>query len=177
MNTKAVAKSTAALAVIVIVLVAGLAGTIVYYSSRGPSGPTTPSVPTPSFVSSSTMVNEGGNEFQWLDPAVSYYQWDYQILNNQYETLLWYNGASSTEIIPWLADSYTQVSPTQYTFKLRQGINFQDGTPFKRNQLPRRNAIQCSGRLVQPEPASNNGRWKRNGRPWNAGRLDRRAVA
>ena len=78
MNSKAIAKSTAALAVIVIVLVAGLAGTIVYYSSRGgPSGPTTPSVPTPGFVSSSTMVSETGNEFQWLDPAVSYYQWDY----------------------------------------------------------------------------------------------------
>jgi len=133
MNSKAVAKSTAALAVIVIVLIAGLAGTIVYYSSRGPSGPsgpTTPSVPTPSFVSSSTMVSETGNEFQWLDPAVSYYQWDYTILNNQYETLLMYNGNSSTDIIPWLAESYTQVSPTQYTFKLRQGINFQDGTPF-----------------------------------------------
>ena len=133
MNSKAIAKSTAALAVIVIILVAGLAGTIVYYSSRGPSGtsgPSTPSVPTPSFVSSSTMVSEIGNEFQWLDPAVSYFQLDYEFLNNQYETLLWYNGPSSTEIIPWLAESYTQVSPTQYTFKLRQGINFQDGTPF-----------------------------------------------
>ena len=132
MNTKALSKSTTALAIIVIILVAGLAGTLVYYSGRGaaPSGPTTPSVPTPSFVSSSTMVDETGNEFQWLDPAVSYYQWDYQILNNQYEKLLWYNGASSTDIIPWLADSYSQVSPTQYTFKLHQGINFQDGTPF-----------------------------------------------
>jgi len=132
MNTKALAKSTTALAVIVIVLVAGLAGTLFYYSGRtgAPSGPTTPSVPTPGFVSSSTMVDETGNQFQWLDPQVSYYQWDYQILNNQYEKLLWYNGASSTDIIPWLADSYSQVSPTQYTFKLHQGINFQDGTPF-----------------------------------------------
>lgn len=131
MNTKAIAKSTAALAVIVIVLVAGLAGTIVYYGQRGgPSGPTTPTVPTPGFVSSSTMVSESGANFQWLDPQVSYYQYDYLILNNQMEKLLWYNGASSTEIIPWLADSYSQVSPTQYTFKLHQGINFQDGTPF-----------------------------------------------
>ncbi|MGD0177731.1 MAG: hypothetical protein ABSC50_13005 [Candidatus Bathyarchaeia archaeon] len=137
MNTKAIAKSTAALAVIIIVLIAGLAGTLVYYSSRGPStpsGPTTVSIPTPSFVTSSTYVAESPNQFQWLDPHVSYYQFDYEILNNQYEKLLWYNGASSTEIIPWLADSYTQVSPTQYTFKLRQGINFQDGTPFKEHR-------------------------------------------
>jgi len=130
MNTKAIAKSTAALAVIVIVLVAGLAGTVYYYSSQGPQGPKKVTVPTPSFVSSSTYVAETANQFQWLDPAVSYYQYDFEIMNNQYEKLLWYNGASSTEIIPWLAESYTQVSPTQYNFKLRQGITFQDGTPF-----------------------------------------------
>lgn len=132
MNTKAIAKSTASLAVIALVLVAGLAGTLVYYSSRpsGPSATTTASVPTPSFVTSSIYVAESPNQFQWLDPHVSYYQFDYEILANQYEKLLWYNGNSSTEVIPWLAESYTQVSPTQYQFKLRQGINFQDGTPF-----------------------------------------------
>jgi ABC-type transport system substrate-binding protein len=132
MNAKGIAKSAAALVVIVIVLVAGLAGTVFYYSSRGPStqSTSTPSVPTPSFVTSSTYVAESANQFQWLDPHVSYYQFDYEILNNQYEKLLWYNGNSSTEIIPWLAESYSQVSPTQYSFKLRQGINFQDGTPF-----------------------------------------------
>jgi ABC-type transport system substrate-binding protein len=129
MNTKAIAKSTAALAVIVIVLVAGLAGTLIYYGSRGPTT-TSVSIPTPGFVTSSTYVFESPNQFQWLDPHVSYYQFDYEILNNQYEKLLWYNGASSTEIIPWLAENYTRVSPTQYTFNLRQGISFQDGTPF-----------------------------------------------
>jgi len=135
MNTKAIAKSTAALAVIVVVLVAGLAGTLVYYSSR-PSGPavstmsSTQAVPTPSFVTSSTMTYESIANFQWLDPHISYYQYDYWILENQYEKLLWYNGNSSTDIIPWLAESYTEVSPTQYSFKLRQNITFQDGTPF-----------------------------------------------
>jgi len=126
MNTKAIAKSTAALAVIVIVLVAGLAGTVYYYSQATRK----PTVPTPGFVSSSTYVAEGGAQFQWLDPAVTYYQYDFEILNNQYEKLLWYNGASATEIIPWLAESYQQISPNQYQFKLRQGITFQDGTPF-----------------------------------------------
>jgi ABC-type transport system substrate-binding protein len=134
MNSKAVAKSTAALAIIVIILIAGLAGTIFYYSSRpsAPSGATTtaPSIPTPGFVTSNTYVAESGNEFQWLDPAVSYYQYDYEIMNNQYEKLLWYNGNSSTDIIPWLASDYSQVSPTQYVFHLRQNITFQDGTPF-----------------------------------------------
>lgn len=134
MNSKAVAKSTAALIIITIILIAGLGGTTFYYSSRpsGPSGATTtaPSIPTPSFVSSSTYVAETGNQYQWLDPDVSYYQYDYEILNNQFEKLLWYNGNSSTTIIPWLASDYSQVSPTQYVFHLRQNITFQDGTPF-----------------------------------------------
>jgi ABC-type transport system substrate-binding protein len=128
MNTRAITKSVAALIVIVIVLVAGLAGTVYYYSSA--AAPKKVTVPTPSFVSSSTYLDETPNEFQWLDPAVSYYQYDYEILNNQFEKLLWYNGASSTEIIPWLASNYTELSATQYQFKLRQGITFQDGTPF-----------------------------------------------
>jgi ABC-type transport system substrate-binding protein len=81
------------------------------------------------------MVYESGNEFQWLDPAVSYYQWDYEMLNNQFETLLFYNGNSSTDIIPWLASDYSQVSPTQYVFHLRQNITFQDGTPFNANAV------------------------------------------
>jgi ABC-type transport system substrate-binding protein len=125
LNTKAIAKSTAALIVIVIIVVAAVGGYL-YTTTSKPSV----SVPTPSFVSSSVMLSESPNQFQWLDPAVSYYQYDYTILNNQFEKLLWYNGASTTDIIPWLADSYSQVSPTQYAFKLHQGIKFQDGTSF-----------------------------------------------
>jgi len=130
MNTKAIGRNAAALIVIAIVLGAGLTGTVYYYSSQGPNRTTVPTVPTPGFVSSSTYVTESSDRFQWLDPAVSYYTYDWEILNNQYEKLLWFNGNSATEIIPWLAESYTQVSPTQYQFKLRQGITFQDGTPF-----------------------------------------------
>jgi ABC-type transport system substrate-binding protein len=133
MNSKGVAKSTAALAIIVIILIAGLAGTIFYYGSR-PSGPsattTTAALPTPGFVTNDLYVAESGNQFQWLDPAVSYYQFDWEILCNQYEKLIYFNGNSTTELIPWLASDYSQVSPTQYVFHLRQNITFQDGTPF-----------------------------------------------
>ena len=129
MNTKGIARNTAVLMIVVIILAAGLVGALLTRPS-GPAGPTTPQVPTPSFVTSSTYILESGNQFQWMDPHVSYYQYDYEILNNQYEKLLWYNHESSTEIIPWLAQSYEQVAPTKYTFKLRQDINFQDGTPF-----------------------------------------------
>jgi ABC-type transport system substrate-binding protein len=145
MNTKAIARSTAALIVVIVVLVAAFGG-YVFVSQQAPAGPTAtttgPSatttqqtVPVPGFVSSATYIAESANSFQWLDPAVSYYQYDYEVQNQVYEKLLWYNGNSSTEIIPWLAESYQQVSPTQYQFKLRQGINFQDGTPFNANAV------------------------------------------
>jgi ABC-type transport system substrate-binding protein len=137
MNNKAMARSTSALVIIVIILAAGLIGAISYYSqvptgvtTTGTATTTAAGVPVPDFVKSGTYVAESGNQFQWLDPAVSYYQFDYEILNNVHEKLLWYNGASSTEIIPWLAESYQKLTPTQYQFKLRQGITFQDGTPF-----------------------------------------------
>ena len=32
--------------------------------------------------------------------------------------------------IPWLAESWTQVSPTVWRFKLRSGVKFHDGTPL-----------------------------------------------
>jgi ABC-type transport system substrate-binding protein len=135
MNSKAIARTTAALVLIVIVLGGGLIGTVYFYGTR-PTGPTgavttTPAgVPIPDFVKSNTYIYESGNSFQWLDPAVSYYAFDSDIMNNVYEKLLMYNAGSTTEIIPWLAESYQKITPTQYQFKLRQNITFQDGTPF-----------------------------------------------
>ncbi len=34
------------------------------------------------------------------------------------------------KVIPWLAVSWTQPSPTVWRFKLREGVRFHDGTPF-----------------------------------------------
>jgi len=88
-------------------------------------------VVVPTFVGDNKLIFESGSAFQWMDPHVSYYLYDYWILGHSVETLLWYERDNATKIIPWLAESYT-VSPDglQYTFTLRQGITFQDGTPF-----------------------------------------------
>jgi ABC-type transport system substrate-binding protein len=113
----------------IIVVGAGFLGIFFYSETSRPNVATTQS-PIPSFVQTATYVEETDNQFQWLDPHVSYYSLDYEIQCNVYEKLLWYNGNSSTEIIPWLASSYEQVTPTQYQFHLRHGISFQDGTNF-----------------------------------------------
>lgn len=89
--------------------------------------------PIPDFVDSNTVILEGGAAPQWLDPHVSYYQYDYQILQQSVEMLLWYNGSSSTQVIPWLTESWTPSYLTAagtYTVKLRPNIRFQDGTPL-----------------------------------------------
>jgi ABC-type transport system substrate-binding protein len=90
----------------------------------------TPTAPT--FVSDNMVILEGLPTYQWLDPHVSYYMFDYWVLYHTVEPLLFYNGTNTTDLIPWLAESYqnTTADLTQYEFKLRQGIKFQDGTPF-----------------------------------------------
>ncbi|MHB8568561.1 MAG: ABC transporter substrate-binding protein [Nitrososphaerales archaeon] len=62
---------------------------------------------------------------------MDYTIYDSETLQNVYEPLLWFNGSSSTQVIPWLAQSYT-VSSDQRTvnFTLRSGINFADGEPL-----------------------------------------------
>jgi ABC-type transport system substrate-binding protein len=129
-SIKAIAQTTWILIIIVIVLIAALGGVVLYYS-----GVLTPGeqLPTPEFVTNNTLVYESGATFEWLDPHVSYYQYDYWVLYHTVEQLLWNNGESAIDIVPWLADSYEVVagsSNTRYKFTLRQGIEFQDGTPF-----------------------------------------------
>jgi len=85
----------------------------------------------PAFVTDNKLIYESGNTYQWMDPHVSYYAYDYWTLWQSVETLLWYEGDNATKIIPWLAESYVRAPDgLHYNFTLRQGITFQDGTPF-----------------------------------------------
>ena len=68
------------------------------------------------------------NTPQYIDPQVSYFSYDYGIMQNTYESLLWYNGTNGMQVIPWLAQSYTASSDLKtYTFTLRSGMKFADG--------------------------------------------------
>lgn len=90
-------------------------------TSSGPSGPS----------GASTLTYETYYTAQYLDPTVDYVEWDYGVLNNIYEYLFFYNGTSGSQIIPWLAESYTfSADKLTVNFKLRDGITFQDGEPF-----------------------------------------------
>ena len=125
---KAIARNTAIIILAIIILVATFAGVIWYFTQ-----PAEEEIPgeVPAFVTNNKLIYESGATFQWYDPHVSYYQYDYWTLWHSVETLLWFEGADPAKIIPWLAEDYSVSSDgLQYTFTLRQGITFQDGTPF-----------------------------------------------
>jgi len=66
-----------------------------------------------------------------MDPQVALNSYSSAVLQNLYETLLWYNGSSSSSVIPWLAQNYTVSADLRtYNFTLRSGIHFADGEPF-----------------------------------------------
>lgn len=152
-SRRAISTAATVAVIVVILAIAGIAAYFVFTPSSTPSSSsttkttsktttssttsttstsksTTPVQNQPQFVKDNTLVLEGAANYQYLDPQVSYYSYDYGVIQNQYETLLWWNGTNQVQPIPWLASSYTQVSPLEYQVNLRQGINFQDGTPF-----------------------------------------------
>ncbi len=71
------------------------------------------------------------NDMQVPDPDIFYEVEGNQVVQSTYEGLLRYKLGGTTDIEGLLAESYT-VSPDglTYTFKLRQGVKFVDGTPF-----------------------------------------------
>ena len=77
-----------------------------------------------------TLVVSSGSEAVTLDPHVSFDGQSPMLWRASYETLVKYDG-STLNIIPHLAESY-EISEDQltYTFKLRPGVKFTDGTAF-----------------------------------------------
>jgi ABC-type transport system substrate-binding protein len=127
-NRHAISRNLTIAAVLVILLVAVVAGAAYYSSVKSTTSSTTSSSATGTAQVPPSITYEAGETPQFLDPAVSYYSYDYNIMQNIYEPLLWYNQANATDIIPWLASSYSgNTAGTQYNFTLRTGINFADG--------------------------------------------------
>ncbi len=70
-------------------------------------------------------------DIQSPDPDIQYDIPGLMLVNNTYEGLVHYAYGNSTKIEPWLATSWTIANKDQtYTFQLRHGVLFHDGTPF-----------------------------------------------
>jgi peptide/nickel transport system substrate-binding protein len=79
----------------------------------------------------STLIVLTPADTQTLDPAVNYDFSGGFFLLNCYEGLVKAVGSKEAKLVPALAESW-QVSPDglTYTFKLRSGVKFHDGTPL-----------------------------------------------
>jgi len=70
-----------------------------------------------------------------MDPANAYDFHTWEIFYNIYQGLLKYP-PGKTNIVPGLAESYDiSADGKEYTFKLRKGLKFSDGTPFDANAV------------------------------------------
>lgn len=78
-----------------------------------------------------TWVEPTFGDVDTLDNGYAYDSASGDILQNIYSTLVWYNGDSPSEFVPHLAESW-EISEdgVTYTFKLRDGVTFHDGTPM-----------------------------------------------
>jgi peptide/nickel transport system substrate-binding protein len=127
--TKAITRVQAA--VIIVVIVVAVAGGAYFAIPKGPPGAQTHPVQNPD-----TIVENRINAPDTLDPATEYWLPGAGIIQNVYEQLLFFKGDKADQVVPWLAESY-EVSPDglTYTFHLRSGITFTDGTPFDANAV------------------------------------------
>nr|MCU0561998.1 ABC transporter substrate-binding protein [Desulfobacterales bacterium] len=77
-----------------------------------------------------TLIFGRGGDSVGLDPAYETDGNSFMIGDNVFEALVAYKD-ESTALEPGLAESWT-ISPDglTYTFKLRKGVKFHDGTPF-----------------------------------------------
>jgi peptide/nickel transport system substrate-binding protein len=73
---------------------------------------------------------------QYVDPVMgTAAQANVMVVQNVYERLVWYDGAS-TQPIPWLATGWeVKDGGRRYVFKLRKGIKFHDGSELDANAV------------------------------------------
>jgi len=88
-------------------------------------------VATPAGATGRTVVQAGAGDIKDWDPAIAF-SLEVPMLVNVYEPLLWYNPPGSAEpFTPALATSWSSSEGgTVWTFKLRPGVRFHDGTPL-----------------------------------------------
>lgn len=76
------------------------------------------------------------------------------ILNQITDKLTWQN-PETLKVEPWIAESWsTNADKTEYTFKLRPGVTFSDGTPLDANAVARNFDTYGLGNKAQRLPVS-----------------------
>ncbi|MDV6375405.1 ABC transporter substrate-binding protein [Deinococcus arenicola] len=75
-----------------------------------------------------TLVIQTGADVPTMDPGVTYDTASSALVDNMYETLITYDGASLTKLVPLLATKWTPSNAGKtYTFDLRKNVKFHSG--------------------------------------------------
>jgi peptide/nickel transport system substrate-binding protein len=77
----------------------------------------------------STLVYADAGEPSTIDPAKANINWELTVTRNVYDRLVNFDLADPAKLLPALATSWQQ-DGTSWTFKLREGVKFHDGSPF-----------------------------------------------
>ncbi len=104
-----------------------------------------------------TMATVG--EPSYLDPAVDYETSGWEVIQNVYQTLVWYDIESASYLVPLLAQDVPTIENggisedgMNYTFVIREGVTFQDGTPLTAEDVTY--SIQRALRIHDPDGPS-----------------------
>ncbi len=114
----------------------GLGGVALAACTREPEGPATETSAPPPAASGDpdTLVVAVDAAVENLDPATNV-EWAFGLLP-VYDTLVKLDGESTSETVPWLAESLEpNDDTTAWTARLRQGVMFQDGTDCDANAV------------------------------------------
>ncbi len=138
MSKRAISKVQAAI-VVVIIIVAVAAGAYLTSMQSGITAPVQTTSPSSSSVSvpyPDTLVVETIGQPDSLDPATAYTIRDTPVTQNVFEQLLSFAGDNASQVVPWLAQSYSvSTDGLTYTFHLRSNVTFSDGTPVDANAV------------------------------------------
>jgi peptide/nickel transport system substrate-binding protein len=122
---RGVSKKLVAIIVVAVLLVAAVGAAILLSSGAAKSN----------YDANVFKYGSISGNYEHLDPAKDYETVGGEILQNVYETLVFYNGSSASELKPMLATEVPTVANggisadgLTYIFNIRQGVKFSDGT-------------------------------------------------
>src|SRR4029077_13002864 len=82
----------------------------------------------------STFVYADAGEPSTIDPAKANVNWEFTVTRNIYDRLLDFDLADPSKLLPALATEWKQ-DGTTWTFTLREGVTFHDGSLFDANDV------------------------------------------